>query len=135
MNELKELIKKHEGLRLKPYICSAGKLTIGYSRNLEDKGISEHEADMMLESDIDLAKQDLFSVFGNAANHMSQNRFNALVDMRFNLGLSRFRGFKKMIKAIKVGDWDEASKQALDSRWAEQVKSRAIRDALLLKEG
>ena len=39
-----EQIKKHEGLELKVYTCTAGRLTIGYGRNLEDRGITEEEA-------------------------------------------------------------------------------------------
>ena len=39
----------HEGLRLKPYRCTAGKLTIGVGRNLETKGLSEEEALFYLE--------------------------------------------------------------------------------------
>jgi lysozyme len=47
-----DLLKKHEGLRLKPYRCSADKLTIGYGRNLDDVGISEEEAEMLLLNDL-----------------------------------------------------------------------------------
>lgn len=135
MSDLKELIKKHEGLRLKPYRCSAGKLTIGYGRNLDDVGITEYEAEIMLDRDIAQAKQNLFVVFGDLIKSFSKNRYNALVDMMFNLGLPRFRGFKKMIKAIQKGDWDAASREAIDSKWADQVKLRAIENAMFLKEG
>jgi lysozyme len=135
MDELKELIKKHEGLRLKPYRCSAGKLTIGYGHNLDDKGITEHEAELMLDRDIAQAKQDLFMVLGELVNALTPKRYNALVDMMFNLGAARFRGFKKMIAAIQENDWTEAAGQALDSKWADQVKFRAIRDAEMMKYG
>ena len=43
----------HEGLRLKPYKCTSGALTIGYGRNLDARGITEAEAEMMLSHDID----------------------------------------------------------------------------------
>lgn len=135
MDELKELIKKHEGLRLKPYRCSAGKLTIAYGRNLDDVGITEHEAEIMLDRDIAQAKQDLFTVLGGLVNDLSPKRYNALVDMMFNLGQARFRGFIKMIAAIRQGDWQEAAKQALDSKWADQVGNRAMTDALMIKNG
>jgi len=46
-----EQLKHDEGIRLFPYQCSADKLTIGYGRNLEDNGISEHEAEQMLLTD------------------------------------------------------------------------------------
>ena len=42
----------HEGLKLEPYQCTAGKLTIGVGRNLDDVGITKEEATYMLENDI-----------------------------------------------------------------------------------
>ena len=48
MSKCVDLIKKHEGLRLFPYKCSVGKLTIGYGRNIEDTGISKEEAETLL---------------------------------------------------------------------------------------
>jgi lysozyme len=133
--KLKELIKKNEGLRLKPYKCSAGKLTIGYGRNLDDRGISEREAEIMLEADISLAKQDLYAVFGDLVPSLTENRYNALVDMMFNLGSAKFRGFKKMIQAIKDNDWKRASMEMLDSGYAKQVPNRAQKNATYLRKG
>ena len=49
---LKDQLIKHEGLRKKVYTCPAGKLTIGVGRNLEDRGITEEEALLMLDNDI-----------------------------------------------------------------------------------
>lgn len=34
MDRIKEQLVRHEGLRLRPYRCTAGKLTIGIGRNL-----------------------------------------------------------------------------------------------------
>ena len=48
-----------------------------------------------------------------------------LLDMAFNMGVPRLGKFKKMWAAIEDGDMNEASKQALDSRWADQVGRRA----------
>ena len=64
-------------------------------------------------------------MFGRAWEEFSDNRKIALIDMRFNLGPSRFRGFRRMIAAIKKGDWELAGKEAMDSKWATQVKSRS----------
>ncbi|MFD2234837.1 glycoside hydrolase family protein, partial [Phaeospirillum tilakii] len=43
---------RDESLRLKPYRCPAGKLTIGIGRNLDDVGISREEAETLLDHDI-----------------------------------------------------------------------------------
>jgi hypothetical protein len=50
---LAELLSRFEGLRLKPYRDTVGKLTIGFGRNLEEKGISQLEAEFLLYQDIE----------------------------------------------------------------------------------
>ena len=134
MKRLINQLKRDEGFRNKPYFCTAGKLTIGYGRNLDDKGISEDEAEIMLVNDLRSARTDCELVFPNFDCYVKARQY-ALINMMFNLGLSRFLGFKKMIRAIKEDNWVEASVQALDSQWAEQVGSRAERIALALKTG
>src|SRR5438876_896932 len=56
------LLVKHEGLSLKPYRCPAGKRTIGVGRNLDDRGISEDEAAMLLGNDIRFVWKELSRV-------------------------------------------------------------------------
>ena len=86
----------HEGMELKPYRCTAEKLSIGAGRNLDDKGITEEEALYLLHNDIAECRLDLVSIFPFFPG-FSVGRQWALIDLRFNLGPSRFRGFKKMI--------------------------------------
>ena len=118
-----ETLKRHEGFRSKPYRCSAGKLTIGYGRNLEDVGISKIEATNMLLNDIENAEKDLRTVFPNL-NHFTENRQEVLINMVFNLGINKFKLFKNTIKAINRGDWDAAARCAKNSLWYRQVKGR-----------
>jgi len=129
-----ETLKRHEGFRAKPYRCSAGKLTIAYGRNLEDVGISKIEATNLLLNDIENAEKDLRTIFPNL-NLFTQNRQEALINMVFNLGISRFKLFKNTIKAIKRDDWRTAAKCAANSRWHKQVGIRAIEIEKMLKEG
>ncbi len=129
-----ELLKKHEGLKLFPYKCTAGKQTIGYGRNIEDTGISEEEAEFMLQADIErcilelVEKTDYFMV-------LCEPRQTVLINMLFNLGWPRFNRFKKMITAIKEGDYATASVEMLDSRWADQVGGRAKELASIMSRG
>ena len=122
--KLTDQLIKHEGLRLKPYHCPAGKLTIGIGRNLEDKGITENEAVMLLENDIQECLQDLETLF-QAFDQLPESVQRVLVDMRFNLGPNRFRHFKKMIAAVKNQDFIQAAAEMKDSRWYSQVGQRA----------
>ena len=120
---IKDFIIKHEGLKLKPYTCPAGKLTIGVGRNIEDNGISEDEAMILLENDIKRCEAELVDIFTEFYTYPENVRI-ALIDMIFNLGKTRFLQFKKMIQAIKERDFLKASKEARNSRWCKQVGTR-----------
>ena len=126
MDKLIDQLIKHEGEVLTAYKCPAGYITVGVGRNLEGKGITEAESRMLLVNDIAECASDLRNLFGHQWDNISDNRRVALADMRFNLGPSRFRSFRRMIQAIRAEDWAWAGKEAMDSRWATQVqKSRS----------
>jgi lysozyme len=121
-----------EGLRLKPYHCSAGKLTIGVGRNLDDNGISKQEALFLLQNDIGVAEKSCRQAF-DFFDELDEQRQFVLIDMCFNMGINRLKGFKKMIQAIKKKQFNIASEEMLSSCWARQVKTRAEKLALLMK--
>ena len=130
--DVSSLIKKHEGLRLKPYKCSAGRVTVGYGRNLDDVGINLTEAEMMLENDIRRTTVELTKF--SWCYSLNAVRRAALVDMLYNLGMPRFMGFKKMLAALDAGDYEETAVQMLDSKWATQVGSRATELAEMVRQ-
>lgn len=130
------MTKAFEGLRLKPYKCSAGKTTIGYGRNLEDVGISKLEADYLFNADWNRAVQDAMRIckdYDIDYKQLIEQRFYVLTDMCFNMGYARTKAFKKMLTALKKGLYEDASKEMLDSIWAKQVGNRAIKLAHLMK--
>lgn len=127
----KQMLKRHEGLRLTVYQCTAGKKTIGYGRNLEDRGITEAEAETMLDNDIQSIEQGLVASF-DFYKDLDDVRKAVLIDLGFNLGMAGLKGFKKMLKALEQGDYPEAAIQLLDSRYARQVTNRAMELARLL---
>jgi lysozyme len=131
--ELKNQLIRHEGLELKCYEDPVGKMTIGVGRNLDDMGITHHEAMYLLQNDIDRSK---FELMTNIPfwNKLSDIRKEVLINMCFNLGITRLKTFKKMFLALEMGDYDRASSEALDSRWARQVKGRAMELAKQMKE-
>jgi len=120
----KQLIRQ-EGLMLKPYKCIAEKLTIGVGRNLDDVGISKDEALYLLSQDIITARNELVRVFPWTLE-LDEVRFQTLVNMVFNLGISRLSKFTKTMSLIHDGEYDVAATEMLDSRWAKQVGNRAI---------
>jgi len=132
--KLIEELKLDEGYRRFPYKCTAGKITIGYGRNIEDVGISEKEAVALLKGDIASAVLWLDREYGWFRN-LSDNRQRALSNMVFNLGPSRFMQFRKMIQALSIGHFDRAALEAMDSKWYSQVGDRAKRIVEMIREG
>ena len=124
-SELLQQIKEHEGLRLFPYKCPAGKLTIGYGHNLQDNGLTKTACEFILYDDIDEAKRNLYAVFTKKFfENLSNDQKIALIDMMFNLGLSRFLTFKKFIQAVKNKDFIKASAEIINSKAYQQNKTR-----------
>jgi lysozyme len=135
MNRIKAQLVRHEGLRLKPYRCTAGKLTIGIGRNLDDRGISLKEAYAMLERDIQDCEQWLIDEIPEVYNKLDEVRQSVLLNMCFNLGISGLLGFKNTLAFVKAGDWERAANNMLVSKWAKQVGRRAIELSELMRKG
>lgn len=125
---------KHEGLMLKPYKCPAGKITIGVGRNLEDRGITEEEAMILLQNDILACRKECYASF-IWYGELDEVRQGVILEMCFNLGISRLKGFKKMLKACELKNYTLASQEMLSSLWARQVGNRAKKLADILRKG
>lgn len=132
--KLIDQIKRHEGLRLRAYQDSLGVWTCGYGRNLQELEIDEHQANKWLLEDLWKAKQDLLNALPFTRT-MDSVRQDALVNMSFNLGITRLKGFKKMLAALEEGDYERAASEVLDSNYAKQVGSRAIEIAAQIRNG
>ena len=155
---LLEYIQHWEGFRSKPYRCPAGKLTIGYGRNIEDRllsaneyrmlypgftvsaamkllltGIDERQATRLLKYDIDNIIFQLKNE--NWTKNLSRNRKMVIFDMCYNLGYNGLLGFKKMINAIRECDYEEASMEIHRSRYFDQVGQRANCNACIMFTG
>jgi lysozyme len=128
------MLIKHEGMRLKPYTCPAGKITIGCGRNLEDVGISQNEAYILLGYDIERVLQEATREFAWFKS-LNMPRQDVILSMIFNMGLPRFKGFQKMIAAVINGRFDHAADEMLDSKWASQVGERAKDLAQIMRSG
>lgn len=128
------MLIRHEGLRLKPYRDTKGKLTIGVGRNLDDVGITREEALLLLNNDLARVRREVERAFPWFSS-LNPVRKNVVLNMVFNLGLPRFRGFTKTIAAIEAKDWENAAREMLESRWAQQVGRRAHELAAMMKRG
>ena len=131
---LQALLIKHEGLRLKPYLCTAGKTTIGVGRNLSDNGITEAEAMSMLDRDIAVtvsALRDEFLWFAD----LDRTRKDAVISLGFNMGVRKLGTFKKFIAAMVAKEYETAAAEILNSTYATQVGQRAVELAGMIRSG
>lgn len=133
-DKLTDMLVDHEGMRRKPYRCTAGKLTIGVGRNLDDRGISPDEAMYMLANDIRDSRRELSAAFP-WFDKLDEVRQAVLIDMCVNLGLSRLQGFRNTLALIGVGKYEAAAQEMLNSKWAEQVGRRAQRLSRMMATG
>lgn len=127
-------LRLHEGERLKPYRCTAGKLTIGIGRNLEDRGITRDEAAYLLANDIAAEERELQRALPWVTK-LDEVRQRVLLDMCFNMGLVGLLGFKNTLATIEAGNYKRAATMMLDSKWAKQVGQRAERLARMMATG
>ena len=145
---LKPRLREEEGVRNRMYKCPAGRDTIGCGHNCDanplppdmqiflDKNgyITDAMVDTLLEQDIDRAEagaRNLFSGF----DLYTVNRQAGIVDLLFNLGLTRFSRFVRTIDAIRQNDWVTAAAQLRKSKWYTQVRTRGPRVVNLILEG
>jgi lysozyme len=130
---LRDDLIAEEGIRLKPYLCPAGKTTIGVGRNLDDVGITESEAMAMLDNDISRVNAQLAKALpwlGDTPPGVQR----AVANMTFQMGLGAVLKFQKMLVALRERDYNTARKEALDSAWAKQTPQRASRVVALFTE-
>ena len=149
MDRIKEQLVRHEGLRLKPYRCTAGKLTIGIGRNLDDCGITQSEAYVMLINDIMNCEKQLQAKIPDIYNGLDEVRKSVLLNMCISIPQSRFAplrepcylgiggllGFNNTLAFISAGDLERAANGMLASKWAKQVGRRAIELSELMRKG
>lgn len=123
-----------EGLKLKLYFDPVSVPTIGVGRNLRDNGLTYDEALYLLNNDIRRITKELQLAIPFFPR-LSELRRRVLIDMAFNLGTSGLLGFHRMIAALGDGDYQQAAREMLASRWAYQVKGRATRLARWMETG
>jgi lysozyme len=131
---LRAELKRDEGVRLKPYRDSVGKLTIGTGRNLEAIGIRPDENDYLLNNDIACVEAALDAALPWWRT-LDTVRQRVLANMCFNLGIGKLLGFKNTLPLIQCGQYEAAARGLVQSLWAQQVGPRAVRLSQAMKTG
>lgn len=119
---LLEDVKMEEGFSGTVYKCTEGFDTIGYGTKLPlTKKESEALLILRLSETTGAVKSSLYFL------EIEDEAWDILHNMGYQLGITGLLKFKKMIKALKVQDYNEASIEMLDSKWAKQTPTRAVR--------
>jgi len=140
LERLKKTLIQYEGTgkvikdRLMPYKCPAGKLTIGYGRNIEDVGISKAEAEFMLDNDITSSVYLCRRMFPSF-DTLDDVRQEVLVNMMFNMGDTAFSKFRKFKAAVEAKDWERAASEMENSRWYKQIGKRGYELKMMMLTG
>lgn len=138
------IIKRHEGLRLKPYLCPAKKPTIGYGNTyyedgtavkITDSSITIERAENLLSNIVDKFSKQVSS---SLAVEVNQNQFDALVSFAYNVGIGNFLN-STLLRKLNKKDFEGASLEF--KRWNKSngmvssglVKRRADEESLFLK--
>ena len=133
MKNLIHMLKRHEGEvktngRHVAYKCPEGYWTVGIGRNVDPEngiGLSDEEVDFLLENDIVRVIKELSSEY-DWFNDLDDVRKDAMIDIAFNLGATRLRGFRRALAAMEAANYKTAAVEFLDSKWAKQVGGRAL---------
>ncbi|MDC3229594.1 lysozyme [bacterium] len=130
------MLKRHEGVESHVYRCSAGYETIGVGRNISKSGLglSDDEVDYLLENDIVRVIKELSSEYPWFRG-LDDVRKDAIIDISFNLGATRLRGFRRALAAMDAADYKTASLEFLDSKWSRDVKGRSTELAYMIEMG
>lgn len=144
-------ITREEGCKLELYKDHLGFNTIGVGHLLDQEQteeeleiigspnvdkITQEQAKALLEVDINEAMEDMSLIFTEEEwDAIDGTRQCVLVSQIFQVGGAGLRKFRKMIAAVKSGDWDKAATESLDSLAARQTPGRWERQADMLRNG
>ena len=135
MEKLLQQLKQDEGFRNIAYQDSEGFLTIGYGHLLSNP-ITERVATEILQDDVNTAIRDFAELPHQFRRNLNESRRRVILNMLFNLGLTKFLKFKKMIQAVIDENFEQAALEMLDSKVAqEQASNRYKRLAEIMKHG
>jgi len=132
-----ELVRRFEGLRLSPYLCSAGVPTIGYGATyyasgtrvqLTDAAITREQAELLLLWHVRTVY--LPAVFKLCPGVNNPNRLAALIDFAFNLGAGNLK-VSTLRKRVNAGDWGDVPTQL--RKW-NKAGGRVLRGLTIRRE-
>lgn len=114
-----ELIKEFEGFSSVAYLCSAKKATIGYGNTFWEDGTPVKIGDQISKERAETLLKHVVDGFSVAVEvdikiEVTQNQFDALVSLAYNIGLGAFKN-STLLRQLNRGNFVGASQEFL--RW------------------
>ena len=137
MQRLLETLKRHEGVRYYVYRDHLGYETIGVGRCINRAvglGLSPDEVEYLLINDVQRCIEELDGAF-EWFKDLDEVRREAMINLCFNLGLTKLRKFVNALEAMKEKNYNKAATEFLNSKWANQVGERSREVAHMIKTG
>ena len=132
--KLADRIKKHEGLRLSPYMDTKGHLTIGYGHCIKGTHIIDKDvAEALFEKDLAEATAAARSL--EEGVNLNSAREGVIIEMCYQLGRHGVWAFQKMWSCLKKQDYLGASMEMLNSAWGRECPARVKELALIMETG
>ena len=119
-------LAEDEGFSGVPYKCTSGKETIGYGFNLDDWPLTEAECLPILKSRAERVKVDLANRIAGFYR-LPERAQDVLINMGYQMGVSGLLGFRRFLRALETGKFEDAYHEGMMSRWAQQTPNRARR--------
>lgn len=106
------LIEKYEGYKAEPYLCPAGKATIGFGTTFYEDGTPVKLSDkpISIARARELVKWYCENKIQYPRDDLNENQKSALCSLIYNVGQGAFNR-SKCKKAIEAGDWQTAYKE------------------------
>jgi lysozyme len=137
MQRLLETLKRHEGVRYYVYRDHLGYETIGVGRCINRAvglGLSPDEVEYLLINDVQRCIEELDGAF-EWFKDLDEVRREAMINLCFNLGLTKLRKFVNALEAMKQRNYNKAAAEFLNSKWANQVGERSREVAHMIRTG
>lgn len=119
----------------RPSVNAAGRLVIGYDRDLVTVGLSRSEADLLLENDVTQAISDALQAWAWLAKVEPEPRAAAIVELVAYRGVSAVALDRAFIAACAAGRYDEAADALLAHPWRAEREPEALRLARQVRTG
>lgn len=134
---LREQLKREEGVRPSAYADHLGFLTIGVGRLIDSrKGgkLSQAEIEFLLDNDIAAKTAEVVAALPWVSS-LNETRQAVLIGMAFQMGTNGLIAFTNTLNHIKAGRYKDAARGMLASKWAQQTPGRAGRLAAQMEFG